>query len=48
MRLRIMPELRFYLDDSLDKIDKITEILAANKPFESSQSSVDSAGDVDA
>lgn len=34
VRLRIMPELRFYIDDSLDAMDRITAVLKANPPFQ--------------
>ena len=29
-QLRIIPELRFFIDDSLDYIDRIDELLKAN------------------
>lgn len=36
VRMRVVPELRFHLDDSLDQMDKISEILKANPPFPAS------------
>lgn len=36
IRMRVVPELRFHLDDSLDQMDKISEILKANPPFPAS------------
>ncbi|MBL7975823.1 MAG: 30S ribosome-binding factor RbfA [Candidatus Kapabacteria bacterium] len=33
VRLRIIPELRFYLDDSLDQIEHISNILKSNPPL---------------
>jgi len=33
VRLRIIPELRFYLDDSLDQIEHINKILKTNPPL---------------
>lgn len=33
LRLRVIPEFRFYADETLDEIDRITEILKANPPF---------------
>ena len=31
-RLRFIPEVKFYLDDTLDQMDKIQNILDKNKP----------------
>jgi ribosome-binding factor A len=36
VRMRVVPELRFHLDDSLDQMDKISQILKANPPFPAS------------
>ena len=36
-QLRIVPELRFFIDDSLDYIDHIDELLAKDKPKESEE-----------
>ncbi len=44
LRLRIVPELRFYIDSSLDEVDRITQILKENPPFHpesSNESDVD-------
>ncbi len=33
LRLRIVPEIRFYIDSSLDDVDRISQILKENPPF---------------
>ncbi len=33
LRLRIVPELRFYIDSSLDEVERIDSILKSNPPF---------------
>jgi ribosome-binding factor A len=33
VRLRIVPELRFFIDSSLDEVERLTEILKANPPL---------------
>ena len=38
-QLRIIPELRFFIDDSLDYIDRIDELLNKDKHSESSENS---------
>ena len=36
LKLRLVPELRFYIDESLNTIDKINAILEANPRFDNS------------
>ncbi|MFM8472868.1 MAG: 30S ribosome-binding factor RbfA [Candidatus Kapaibacterium sp.] len=33
LRLRLVPELRFFIDASLDEVERLTEILKANPPL---------------
>ena len=33
VHLRIVPELRFFIDSSLDEVERLTEILKAHPPL---------------
>ncbi len=45
LRLRIVPELRFYIDSSLDEVDRISKILKENPPFHRESSDEDGVDD---